>query len=88
MDTKQIQTTLKEIQQRLGNLERHMTPGQYAAPVLIDKQLKEIQRLDRDRRLQILRQTGRAWAHLKLDPIAWQRQIRKTWSARMKRQLP
>ena len=88
MNTKQIQTTLKDFQRRLESLENQkqaVLPNRQAEQV--DRRLEEMQRESSDRKLQILIRTAGALAHLKLDPVAWQRKVRKQWGARLKRQL-
>src|SRR3989338_4523929 len=89
MNTKQIQTTLADVQRRLGFLEKQMIPNLWNSRMhAVDKHLEKSQQEDRDRQARILRKTGRVLSHLQLDPVAWQRKMRKKWGERMKRQMP
>ena len=88
MNTKQIQTTLKDLQRRLELLEQQSPSAhQYGQSMDVERRLEEMQRQKDDRRLQTLRKTAGALARLTLDPVAWQKKQRKQWSKHMKKQL-
>ncbi|MBI4256942.1 hypothetical protein HY626_02715 [Candidatus Uhrbacteria bacterium] len=87
MDTKQITTTLKDLQRRIEFLEKqNLSPRQYGQTGDVDRRLQEVQREKEDRRFQILRRTAGALADLDLSPVTWQKNQRKQWDKRLKRQ--
>lgn len=87
MNIQTLQTTLREVEQRLERLEKTMkTPAQLNRPAELGRYMTQSLQVDRERRLRILQKTAGSWSQLTLDPVDWQQKSRKQWNQRLKRQ--
>lgn len=87
MNLQTLQTTLRKVEQRLERLEKTIKAPMLSNQALVrDRHLTQSLQVDRERRLRILQKTAGVWNQLKLDPVAWQKKIRKQWCNRLKRQ--
>jgi hypothetical protein len=83
MTTKTLQGKVLELERRLQRLEstRSVSPSISSQESFDKSQTYLHQRQDK-----ILTRTGGAWKNIKVNPLVWQRQTRKSWNTRLKLQ--
>lgn len=81
MTSKILEQKIRSLEQRVRELEMIQS-----IPSDREKHFKELEKTNQNfqkRRQLVLKKTGGVFRHLKIDPVQWQRKIRKEWDHRM-----
>lgn len=79
---------LTKLERRVNLLEQEMKKRLNPFPTdLYEKRLNDVKQLSEERRKKILLKTAGILAKSDIDPVKWQKRIRKEWDARFKREI-